>query len=361
MASASRYVHHFDGHMEWQAKRGVPMCSPVVRFLLIVFVSFLSAVALAQDDPKAKVPLPQTERLQHAGLSDFVVMPDGKTVLSAGRDGFLRFWDIASGGQKHVVRLEGMTEQSRCVILSHDGKMLVAQDGGAIVFWEVASGKQLKTRPKPQANLGNLQFSPDVKTVAVGSWDLKIILCEWEQGNEIRVPLPVRKTRMDSSFHCCYSPDGNWLTAGGGWNETLSVFELATWREMHRLACNAAASRFSPDNKRLAVSSMKNDKGERETVIRLFDLESGKEVAQFPQGHDQPILCLAFSPDGKSLACGCSDRGCLLDAATGRVLHRFPGRSWVPRFTPDGKSLVISTVDHRLRVWDVATGKEHRD
>src|SRR3989442_12372310 len=44
-------------------------------------------------------------RLRHAGLSDFMLSPDGKTILSAG-GGVVRFWDLATGRSLREVRLQ---------------------------------------------------------------------------------------------------------------------------------------------------------------------------------------------------------------------------------------------------------------
>jgi WD40 repeat protein len=66
---------------------------------------------------------------------------------------------------------------------------------------------------------------------------------------------------------------------------------------------------------------------------------------------------LAFSPDGKKLACGFSDESRVLDLTTGRELYRLTGRPIMMSFTPDGRTLIAST-GSRLRLWDAATGKE---
>src|SRR5262249_29631840 len=148
--------------------------------------------------------------------------------------------------------------------------------------------------------------------------------------------------------------------AGANSNEPLGVFDLATGREVHRLSCHAYTSCVSPDSKTLAVSAWKNDKGDRETVIRLFELKSGKPLKQFRLGNEEGFFYRYFSPDGKTLACGFPANSCLLDLTTGRVLHRLSGRPVAMAFSPDGKTLLAST-GHRLRAWDPATGKELHD
>jgi WD40 repeat protein len=162
---------------------------------------------------------------------------------------------------------------------------------------------------------------------------------------------------MDSSFHACFSPDGKWLVAGASLNEPLGVFEVASGREVHRFDCHAYTSAVSSDSKRLAVASYLNDKGGRETVIRLFDLTSGKEEKQFALGREGSYHSLAFSPDGKFLACGFSDDSFVLDLATGKVLYKLTGRQIWLVFSSDGKTLIAST-GHRLRLWDSGTGQE---
>src|SRR5205807_1223101 len=115
-------------------------------------------------------------RLRHAGLSDFVLLPGGKTVLTSGSDRVLRFWDAATGRQVRAVRLQGTAGPGRCVTLSPDGKTLAAQVGARLVVWEVDSGKELKTLPGLRAGPGYLFFSPDGKTLAVGLADRRVFL-----------------------------------------------------------------------------------------------------------------------------------------------------------------------------------------
>jgi WD40 repeat protein len=312
--------------------------------------------------PEGAIARLGTVRLRHAGLSDFVFQAGGKTILSAGSDRVLRFWDIGTGQQTRAVKLQGTAGPGSVVTLSPDGKTLVAHDQGKLIFWAVESGKEIKSLPAPKGDRRYLYFSPDGRTLAVGRSDWHVSFWDWQGGKEREIKLAVNPNQPmqygpDSTFHGSFSPDGKWFVAGASWQQPLGIFEVATGGEVLRLDCNAFSSTVSPDSKRLAVSSQRGEFGKRETILRLFDLPSGKKIAEFPQGHDQTYFSLAFSPDGKSLACGASDRACVVDCETGRVLHPLPNRPWQLAFAPDGKTLAFSAVG-RLRLYNLAAVKE---
>jgi WD40 repeat protein len=346
---------------------------------VLVLVTLLLGPAAVGAGPAEKGPAPRLDlygdplpegavarlgslQFRHAGLSsDYVFLAGGKTVLTAGSDRVLRFWDVPTGRQVRGVKLQKAGPGlGHPLTLSPDGKLLAAIEKSELVLWEVDSGKELQRLPGPKASPAFLFFSPDSKSLALATWDWRVVLRDVGTGKERVMAYPGRRIGMDSTFHGHFSPDGKWFIVGGGSGSPLCVFEAATGREAHRLECNASTSAVSPDNKRLAVCSMSNDKGGREAVLRLFDLGTGKETAQFPLGHEHVYFSLAFAPDGKALACGFSDRSCVVDTAGGRVLYQLSGRPIAMGFTPDGKSLAATT-GTRLRFWDAATGKERHD
>src|SRR5260370_42697007 len=89
-------------------------------------------------------------RLRHAALSDLVFLPDYKSIVSAGGDRVLRFWDIATGKPVRTVRLQGTASPGYAVPLSPDGRTLVSFDQGNLVSWDVDTGKELKRQPNGQ-------------------------------------------------------------------------------------------------------------------------------------------------------------------------------------------------------------------
>ena len=109
---------------------------------------------------------------------------------------------------------------------------------------------------------------------------------------------------------------------------------------------------FSPDGKLVATGS--SDK-----TARVFEAATGREVSRLADQNG--VNAVAFSPDGKLVATGSWDNTArVVEAATGREVSRLAHQNWVNAvaFSPDGKLVATGSDDHTARVFEAATGRE---
>jgi WD40 repeat protein len=158
------------------------------------------------------------------------------------------------------------------------------------------------------------------------------------------------------------SPDGKTL-ATGGYPGRVWLWEAATGRPAGKLQGppgHVLALQFSPDGRLLAAAGSKStaDKGGQTVVL---DLETGKP--RLTLEHAPWARCVAFSPDGTTLAVGC-DRDVFgtWDVASGQERPALPGNFAAGfasvTFSPDGRLLALGGYDRAVRVYDWRAGRE---
>jgi WD40 repeat protein len=106
-----------------------------------------------------------TDRVDDAAFS-----PDGKLVVTAGRDGTARVW--AAGDGRRLLTLAGHTDAVNDAAFSADSRLVVTgSDDKTARIWDVASGRSLQTLSGHEGPVTSAAFSPDRKLVITASDD----------------------------------------------------------------------------------------------------------------------------------------------------------------------------------------------
>jgi WD40 repeat protein len=313
-----------------------------------------------------------TVRFRHGGyLVRMVASPDGTQLITAGTGG-IRFWDVATG---RLVRSIPLNWYITDIALLADGKRLASieftngpTDGKTtsdIRIWDLATGAELfrfETLPDIQRLLA---VSPDGKLLATCGSKGPIRLWNVATGAVIRQIGNANGQNNSLRF----SADGSTiLVAGSGQISLLDVTTgqdstPASWftsrRDMMQSRYFAEAA-LSPDARWVATNGKGYDTpdGEHRVELLLFD-RTGGPPRTLP-GQWSIAYGLAFTPDGRDLISS-GNAGTLArwDLATGRPKWEVDGPPDTARsilFLPDGKLLATAGYDGVARLWDAATG-----
>jgi WD40 repeat protein len=283
----------------------------------------------------------------------------GKVVPSA--DNGIRKWDAASGRQVTSLKMpKGMQASA----VSPDGGLVafvsLAEDDSAIHLWQISSGREIHAMRGHDKAPFCLAFSADGKQVVSGGPDRTVRLWDVDTGREAQRFVGHRGAINGVAI----SADGQFILSAGG-DRTARLWDVRKGVVIHELSGHLDivwAVAFSPDASK-AFSAGGNyydlDKpgfvpGARDHDIRVWDRANGQVLHRL-SGHQDAVVSLAVSADGRKLLSGSKDGEVRVwHVPSGRLLETFSGHKGTVNsvaFFPDARRALSAGEDHTLRTW----------
>jgi RNA polymerase sigma factor (sigma-70 family) len=296
----------------------------------------------------------------HTGLTYQVrFSPDGKTLATTSKDNTVRLWDVPSGMPRATLR--GHARPARGIAFLPDGTLVSAGWDGVLRFWDVETLRERRAW-KTTLTVGSLAVSADGTLLAVA----EIHWANNKGPSQLEVwEVATGKVKCHLQGHGCringmaFTADGRGLLAAGNVGESgeidywdLPTGQLRSIRKVRPDAANVAVSR---DGRRVLSTSWAG--------LFLWDLNclSRERTWQTPSAG---LTCGLFDSRGGRLMCGSRDGTIRLwDVADGKCLATLEGHAGATcalALLPDGQTLASAGMDMTVKLWDLTTFREKR-
>jgi WD40 repeat protein len=326
---------------------------------------------------------------------------DSKTVAASYRNHSVKIWDLA---KKNALTLKGPELRGlgdfKCIIYANDlvlvgtGKLTKVKEKekvkeqikdkdkikekdkvkdkeketsirvGEIKVWDAKTGKPGKSLVGHLDDIESLAISKDAKFLASASKDNTVKIWNMAAGKDIHTI----KGHTDDVTSVSFSPDGKQIVTTS-MDKTVRVWDIADAKEIASFKIERMVEVKDPKGKVSKVKEVGRDfthalftndgkkviAGNREGVIKIYDVEGKKEVQEL-KAHEG-ILALALSPDGSKFATGGYDWTIKIwDTATGmdlRTIKAHEGNVLTLSFSPNNLWLASGGIDGAVKIWSV--------
>jgi len=235
--------------------------------------------------------------------------PDGKSFAASSSDGSIWIWNAKTWTRRLVLH---HPDGASSISFSPDGMTLASAGvggGGKLHMWSVKTGKEQKAYDV--GDTCHIAFSQSGKLIALAMEDAEgaTEVIRVMDGKQVArfIAHEDKQAGFVGTTYLSFSPKKDML-ATGGVDKIIKLWDPVTGKLMKSLEGHTQSLirciAFSPDGRTLASSTSLGPKRQGEVI--LWDLERGRRIAQI-KGQGTGVCAVAFSPDGKTLAVGRED------------------------------------------------------
>ncbi len=258
---------------------------------------------------------------------------NGRRVLTGTSGGYAFLWNESNGKQlrRFAIGYSDLaggwsTKSIEAAIFSPDDKSMLAGDAvGNSQLWDLTTGEVVKEFGfhgfrEPHHTVFSLAFSPNGAQMLAGDEGRAYL---WDVARE-RVVTTLDCGRLVSSRwilpdvrSVVFSPSGRWALTGNS-SGVAQLWRLANRQCVGTFECRGHVNsvKFSPDERYVLIgsgvyqTSRESASGEAslwELSKRFWGVRAGRRLCSFA-GHGGPVTSVAFSPSGRQVLTGSSDK-----------------------------------------------------
>jgi len=276
-------------------------------------------------------------------VTDALTNNDGTLLVTAGRDGFIKFWDFATGTLLSELNLESPILD---IDINPQNTMLIAGREDEVV---TVISPTLR-RVVYDFNFDNgpvtvVRFHPNGEWLSLGTKEGRVRI--WKAQTSLLESGPRHEAEV---FNLAISSDGKTMVSVSE-DSTARIARAETGRETHVLEHPDWVEdvAFSPDNAWFVTVS--DDK-----IVRVFETATG--VEKMRMYHSSFVQRVKISPDGGwILTTGYDQTARLWDSHTGALVLEasLDGIGSALLFSQDGKQVIIGDRNGNVTIWDISS------